>query len=219
MALDPTFARAHANLALSYGRDVVFRYDTDSADNLRQGMKAAEDALRLDDDIPQVHFALGVLNLALRRYEDALAAARRAVEIDPNYADGHALVAQVSAHGGDLEEGLAAIHRAKTLHPRLPFSYLWIDGHLLFLQGRYTEALPHLEEAVARNPAFYLGLVTLAATYGHTGITDAAAWTVAEALALNPELSVRNEITETPYRFADRGRLLAEGLERAGVRR
>ncbi len=217
IALDPNYARAHANLALSYGRDVVFRYHVDSADELRRGMKAAEDALRLDDDIPQVHFAIGVLNLALRRHEDALAAARRAIEIDPNYADGHALLAQVSAHGGDLDEGLAAMRRANTLHPRSPFSYLWIEGHLLFLQGRYTEALPLLEEAVARNPAFYVGLVTFVATCGHLGITDAAEWTVAEARALNPAFSVRDEIARTPYRFASRRQLLEEGLKRAGV--
>jgi tetratricopeptide (TPR) repeat protein len=80
--------------------------------------------------------------------------------------DGYALLAEVGVQGGDLNEALAAIRRAKLLNPRHPSSNYWIEGHILFQLARYDEAQPLLEEAVAHNPKFYRGLITLAANYG-----------------------------------------------------
>jgi TolB-like protein/DNA-binding winged helix-turn-helix (wHTH) protein len=217
VAFDPNYARAYANIALTYGREVVFRFDDDPGDGVRKGLAAARTAVELDDTIPQTQFALGVLNLAERHYDAAIIAARSAVALDHSYADAYALLGNVSAYGGDLREGLRAIRNAKRLNPHFPFSYLWVEGHILYLQGRYSEAWAPLEEVVNRNPAFYLGLLLLAADYGQLGLMEKADWTISEALIQNPALSLETELRAAPYRQEDRRLRFEEGLRKAGL--
>jgi tetratricopeptide (TPR) repeat protein len=170
----------------------------------------------LDPEIPVAYFALGVLNLALGEHDNALAAARHSIRLDRNFSDGYALLAEVSVHGGDLHEALTAIRRAKLLHPRHPFSYDWIEGHILFQLGRYDDAQPLLEEVAESNPGFYQGLITLAANYGKQGDVEAASGILQEAMAIKPGVAWIEEVEQAPYLFDDRRERLAEGLRAAG---
>ncbi len=214
--LDPDYARAHANIAVTYGRETVFRYqDEISRPSIEKGLEAAITAIRLDPKIPDAYFAVGVLNQAIGEYANALAAARHAIRLDGNYSDGYALLAEVAVHGGDLDEALTAIRRAKLLHPLFPFSYDWIEGHILFQLGRYDEAQPLLEKAVAGNPGFYRGLITLAANYGQQGNRTAALQTLDSVLAIKPDFDAVTEAEQTAYLFEDRRDRLARGLEMA----
>jgi cytochrome c-type biogenesis protein CcmH/NrfG len=60
---------------------------------------------------------------AIGEHHNALAAVRHAIRLDPNYSDAYALLAEIAVQGGDLNEALDAIRRAKQLHPHHPFSY------------------------------------------------------------------------------------------------
>ncbi len=218
VALDPEYARAYAYIAITYGRETLLSDPgkvTPVA--IERGLEAAITAIQLDPDIPHAFFALGVLNLALAEFDNALAATRHAVRLDTNFSDGYALLAEIGVRGGDLDEALAAIRRAKLLHPHHPFTYHWIEGHILFQQERYEEAQPLLEEAVALNSQFLLGLITLAASYGMEGEADSAGATLKKALAIKPELGLDAAIAALPYRYKDRSRKLALGLRLAGL--
>jgi TolB-like protein/DNA-binding winged helix-turn-helix (wHTH) protein/Tfp pilus assembly protein PilF len=220
LKLDPEYARAYAYIAITYGRETVFRYsDEISRPSIQKGLEAAITAIRLDPARPDAYFALGMLNLALGEYDNALAAARHSIRLDGNYSDGYALLGEVAVHGGDLDEALTAIRRAKLLHPHYPFSYDWIEGHILFQLGRYDEAEPLLEAAVEGNPGFYRGLITLAANFGQQGNASSAGKALAAALAINPDLALDREAAQTPYRFEERRRRLADGLRLAGLKR
>ncbi|MCP5076145.1 MAG: hypothetical protein GY947_22975, partial [Rhodobacteraceae bacterium] len=215
--LDPDYARAHANLAASYGREIVFLSDEPKPELLELGLKEAAIAERLDDKIPQTQFAVAVVNLAARNHAKAITASRRTIELDPNYADGFAVLAQTSTYGDNLEEGLLAIRRAKQLNPRHPFSYLWVEGHILYLLERYTDALPLFEEVVSRNASFYFGQLALAATYGQLGLMEEAEWQVEEVLTLQPSFSAKVEGQKAPYMLdRDRERFV-DGLVKAGL--
>ena len=216
MEIDPTYARAHAALALTYGTSFIFRLGDDPAD-LPLALEFAETAVRLDPTLPQAQFALAVLMLADRRHDAAVEAAREAIRLDPNYADGYAVLAQTLAYGGDKSEALDAIRTAKTLSPRYAFAYLWVEGHILLQLRRYEEARVVLEEVLSRNPAFVVGHLTLAATYGHLRLADKADWLVMELLTLAPDVSAFNEGQSAPYReVRDRAHYI-EGLLLAGV--
>lgn len=212
----PGYARAHANIAITYGRETVLRYqDEVSKPSIKRGLKAAITAIRFDPDLPEAYFGLGVLNLALGEYDQALAAARHSIKLDGNYTDGYALLAEVAVHGGDLDEALAAIQRAKLLHPRFPFSYDWIEGHVLFQLGRHEEARSLLEAVTRSNPDFYRGLITLAANYGQLGEIEAASAILAKARIINPDFAPGTEAKRTLYLFDDRRERLAEGLKKS----
>jgi TolB-like protein/cytochrome c-type biogenesis protein CcmH/NrfG len=214
LELHPEYARAHANVALTFARETLFRYADDlSPASIERGVESAITAIRLDPGIPDAYLALATLNLALGEHGNALASARHAIRLDANFSDGYALLAEVGVHGGDLDEALTAIRRAKLLHPRYPFTYDWVEGHVLFQSGRYAEAEPLLVRAVEDNPEFYRGLVVLAANYGHQSDFDAAAATLARIVLINPDFSIVEEVKQSRYLFDDRRQRLADGLQ------
>jgi len=216
LEVQPDYARARANLALSYGREVVFRLTEHDAELINRGLAEAEYAESLDPTIPQTQFAKGVLYLAAREHDLAVKASRQSIALDKRYADGYAVLAQTAAYSGLLEEALAAIGNAKLLDPKYPFSYLWVEGHILYQLGRYNDALPILEAVIERNPTFTIGLLTLTATYGQLGNLEDADWQIAEVETLLPELSARQEGMKAPYKYAIHRERFVEGLLKAG---
>ncbi len=215
--IDPEYARAHANIALSYAQAIVFRLgsDTTSPDiALREAQRAAE----LDDTIPQTQFALAVVYLSVRDHAAAIAAAHKAIMLDPSYADGYAVLAQTLAYSKDLDEALTAIRIAKSLSPRYTFAYLWVEAHILFQLRHYEDARAILEEVINRNPAFLVGRLTLAATYGYLGMLEEANWQISEILTMSPDISAQVEGKYAPYRKQTDRDHFVKGLRLAGMR-
>ena len=85
---------------------------------------------------------------------------RRAVEIDPDYADAWAFIAKaevvlrsrVGRQGGD--GGLAAVERALALNPELPEGHA-VKARILIEESRYDEASPEIDIALRLNPESY----------------------------------------------------------------
>lgn len=212
----PDYARAHANLALTYGQAVVFRLGQD-LESHDIALREAERAVELDPMLPQAQFALAVVQLSARDHGAATEAARQSVLLDPNYADGYAVLAQTLAYDGKLDEALSAIRTAKNLSPRYTFAYLWVEAHILFQQRHYDEARGILEDVITRNPAFLVGYLTLAAIYGHLGLTEEADWLKIEIETMSPEISAKSEGRNAPYRREDDRNHFVEGLLKAGI--
>jgi len=87
----------------------------------------------------------------------------------------------------------------------------------LFLLGRYDEALQVLEAAVQRNPAVDRIHLLLASTYAELGRLEDAAWSIDEALSINPEISLANERQEAIYLRESDLDLYIGALRRAGL--
>ena len=216
LAIDPQYARAHASIAVSYGRELILRYSDETSEaSVKKGLKAAITATILDPNIPQAYFAVGLLNLVIKEYDNALAAVRHAIRLDGNYSDGYALLAEVALYGGDLNEALIAIKRAKLLHPHHPYSYDWSEGNILYQLGRFDDAQPFLEEAVDLSPQFYQGLITLAANYGQQGSIELASLALSKAQAIEPDRDVVNTFSQMPFRLKERRNALIGGLQKA----
>ena len=95
-----------------------------------------------------------------RRMDAIIRMCRRAVEIDPNYADAWALIAlaevvlrsRVGRQGGD--GGLAAAERALALNPELAEAHA-VKGRILVEENRYGEASREIDIALRLNPESY----------------------------------------------------------------
>jgi TolB-like protein/class 3 adenylate cyclase len=215
--LDPDYARAYSNLALAYANDVEFAWTDDIEGSIQKGLESSEIALALDDSIPQIHFTRASLYLILRRHKAAVAASRRSIEIDPNFADGYGILAHILIYAGEHESALHAIHEAKRLNPHVSYIYLWVEAHALFFMERNEEALELVREAVERNSNFSSGRLLLAAVLGQLGREEDANWEAEEVLALRPDFSIASEKQQVLYkRPQDLDRYL-EGLRKAGL--
>jgi adenylate cyclase len=95
-----------------------------------------------------------------RRLDAIIRMCRRAVEIDPNYADAWALIAvaevvlrsRVGRQGGD--GGLAAAERALALNPKLAEAHA-VKARILVEESRHDEASQEIDIALRLNPESY----------------------------------------------------------------
>ena len=198
--LDPNYARAFANIALTYATEINFFAPEDRGEAVRKGLVYAHRAEELDDSIPQIYLTRSILYLSQREHEAALEAGKRTVEVHPNYADGYATLGFISSFTGDYEQALDALARAREINPQGTGVYLSIEGRVLFLAQRYQEALPRLVEAATRNPGFDATQLALAAVYIRLGRPDDAAWSIDEALTISPGLTLEQIRRDSLYR-------------------
>jgi len=217
VALDPGYARANANVALSHSTDVNFYWTSDREQSIQSGLEYSKKAMELDDSIPQIYLTRSILYLSQRRYDAAIEAALRTIEVHPDYADGQASLAFILSYSGQPERALEAIHRARQINPQSTGVFLTVEGRILYLLGRYDDSLKMLEESVARNPAFDRAHLNLAVTYVKLGRIDDAVWSVEEALAISPDITLEKERRESNYmREQDLEPFLA-ALRKAGI--
>ena len=216
-AIDPSYARAHADVALTYAMDVQLGW-TDAPDAAnRAALEHANRAMALDPTTRQVYFALGGVYLAQKRHDEAIAVVRKAIALYPNYADGHAQLAEDLFYTGEHEASLEAIRKSMRLDPRHPFFYLWIVGQNYMQQQRYGEAVEEFRKVLRQNPAFSGARLTLAATYGLMGRIEDAEWEAEEILTLMPEFTLTKERARAPYKKPEHLARYIEGLRKAGL--
>jgi serine/threonine-protein kinase len=152
VALDATFALAHAALSDIHGRMTWFRYDPLPERLVRQ-RESAETALRLAPDLPQAHIAMGLVHYRGRRdWQAALQEFRIALEGLPNNAELWWWIGYTQRRLGNWDEALAALDEVVALDPRNANAHWDLGaGTLLFLR-RYQEAVEWESKALALAP-------------------------------------------------------------------
>jgi len=143
-----------------------YRVARDTIPDLEQAVQLYQEALKLDPDYPAAWAGLAYahtrrvangLETTGGAYRKASAAATRAIELDPQLADGYLMLATAKMqYEGDWQGGAAALEKVATLDPNNAFAEQ-MRGHLTVAIGRMSEALVHFHRAVDGDP---LNLVT-----------------------------------------------------------
>jgi TolB-like protein/Flp pilus assembly protein TadD len=147
----PEWASAHAGLARSYHMLSNF-YVALPSEAMPRARMAAQRAIALDAELPEAHVALGEVLLSYDwDWTGAERELRRALTLNPSYADAHHTLANYLAAVGRLDEAMAEIRRARELDP---FSFLINRdvGRILYFGRRYDEALAELRQAGDMQP-------------------------------------------------------------------
>ena len=189
-ALDPTFASAYAGLALTYSREAIDGWTSNPIYSLERAAQYADKAASIDPSLPQVNFVTGQIRLFQHRYAEAVAAAERATEVNPNYADAFALLAWTLNYAGRPERAILALNMAMRLNPRPPASYLEILGEIYFAQGRYEDSANTFDKVLENNPAYLRARLWNAAALVRAGSGNLAEWEIDEAVVASPRLSL-----------------------------
>jgi TolB-like protein/predicted Zn-dependent protease len=161
---------------------------------------------------------LSAIYRSQRKFDEAIAAGRKAIALAPNIADYHATLAITTYYAGEFEETIALTKKAMRLHPRYPDWYLYRIGVAYRMLGRYGEAEAALKEFYDRNPTRNLMSVTaLAATYSMMGRSEEARSLVDKALELDSNASLER-VAKMHY-FRDPAHLerILDALRKAGL--
>jgi TolB-like protein len=138
-----------------------YRVARDTVPDLEQAVQLYEEALRLDPNYAAAW--AGLAQCHTRRvangldtngagYRAARAAATRAIELDPQFADGYLNLAVAKMqYDLDWQGGAAALEKVAVLDPNNALAEQ-IRGHLAVAVGRISDALTHFHRAVDADP-------------------------------------------------------------------
>lgn len=217
ITLDPGYARAYAATAITHSIALTEGWSKTPGESIEKIKAFATKALELDPTVREVYFALAAAHLRSREFDDAIEAISRAVEFDPNYADGLGELAWILNYAGRPADALAPIRKAMRLHPHYPYFYEAILGQSYFHLGRYEEAAAILQRAAERNPEFIFARQYLAATYGQMGRVEDAEWEISEITAIAPDYSLKGQREHNYYRRKSDLTLYLDGLRKGGL--
>ena len=213
--LDPHFALAFSGLAVSHLYQLGYQWSEAPTQSLREGLRAAEKAVALDEDEPQAHVALALACANAGQYERAAAASRRVIELNPSAATGYWCLGRALTYLGQPDEGVEPIEKAIRLSPRDPLmhEFLFDLGIAHFLAERYEEAIVWEKKSLESRPDQPGVYRVLAASYGHLGRSDEARAALDAMRALAPDYSLETLRIHVPAAVVDR---YLEGWRKAG---
>jgi len=185
--LDPAFALAYVGLAETYVLQ-AFYSGAPPVETLAKAREAAEQALRLNDQLGEAYNALAAVKEDSNDLEGAEAAYKRALKLNPNHALSlHWYGWMLRSRLGRPEEALELHRRASELDPLSGVMALNVEADLEAL-GRFEEAekwLDKVKELTPDYPDLYTAIGDLrSSVYGRL---DEAIVAYTKALSLDPD--------------------------------
>lgn len=171
IGLEPTYAAAHAGLALAWCAQAEFRVAAHS-EAYQEAKAAALAALALDGSCADAQVALGiVLFLSEWNWIAAERSLRRALQLNPNHTEAYLVCGRLFDALGRLQEGLTLKQKALE---RDPFSALvHLEVALSFWnQRRYQESIQWAHKTLELDPSHLFAREILAGAYWMMGDYD-----------------------------------------------
>jgi tetratricopeptide (TPR) repeat protein len=218
LGIDPRCGPAWRCLAMALYHQAHMLVVADHDATLASALEAAQRSVQFDHDDEYGLWILGIVLLALRQHDRAIAALERAIEINPNYATacgslGTALCYVGRAAEGNVRNEIAI--RSDPLNPAVFFRYSGLAlGH--YLTGDFERAADWARQSIRRNRNWYLGHVYLIAALGRLGRIEEATAARQDYLSLFPQASIA-ELRRLPFKSAADFELLVDGLRKAGM--
>ncbi len=182
IALDDRYALAHAGLGEAYWR----KYEADkNASWIERAVDSCGVALKIDDQLAPVHVTLALIARGRGRYEEAIAVAGRALELDPISSDAFRELGRAYEAVKRPADAEAVYQRAIAARPDDWLAYN-VLGSFYYARGRYAEAETAYRRVVALAPDNTRAHSNLGATLFalHRPEEAAAAWV--RSVAIRP---------------------------------
>ncbi len=124
------------------------------AETFPHAKDAVNHALALDDSLAEAHTSLAFVSVYYdRNWEKAEREFRRAIELNPNYANGHHWYAEFLSLLGRHEQAIAESERARELDPVSNIINTWVGSRYYFAR-QYDKAIEQYRNALEMDPAF-----------------------------------------------------------------
>jgi tetratricopeptide (TPR) repeat protein len=221
IALDPHFALAHAQLARTHFFDAFLGWTDATERAFETAYREAERAVSLDELEAIAQTVLSITALYMHRHDTALAAGRRAAELNPNYPNGHGSLGMALIFEGRFEEGIACFRIAVRLSPY--DSRTWTAFvHALTALGHYgtrdyAAAAQAAQESHSILDSNLLAQCVLAATFAQIDRKEDAHRLAAQLVGRSPALDRKQLAIQFPFRRVTDLENLLDGLRKAGL--
>src|SRR5713226_3053721 len=217
---DAKSALAYSGLADAYGLLGAFSF-LSPKEAYPRARATAMKALELDDTLAEAHAALAI---TVDGFEEQEKHFKRAIELNPGYANAHLWYARDLSRMGRVDEALKEILRAQELDP---LSLIINDnvGEVYGWARQYDKAIEQLRKTLEMDPNFARTHLDLGVTYEYRGMFDEAIAEFQKARELGgenwPELRVplQHAYETSGYRgyYQEQLRLLKERSKQSYV--
>jgi TolB-like protein len=172
---DPELALGHLGLARILYGGAVFGWSTQPIADLQAARSSAHTAIRLDPRDAWGYYAGSGASLYLGDHGAALNEARKAIDLNPNFASAQVRLGQVLIFSGRPTEAIAPLERAVRLSPYDPQLGMTLDLLALayYQDANYEQAI--VEATAAVHQSHSDGSIVLAASLAQLGRIDQAA--------------------------------------------
>jgi TolB-like protein/class 3 adenylate cyclase len=178
-------------------------------------------ALSMSPQHARAHMFLGAVQIVTKRAAQGIRECERALVLDRNSADAHALIGCAKVFIGRSEETEAHIQEAFRLSPRDTGAFRWMHwvGLAKLHLGADAEAVPWLRRCLEANRNYPIAHFLLAAALALLGSLEEARDAVRAGLALHPTFTLRRtrgRMSDDPT-FRAGSKRIREGMRMAGV--
>jgi len=216
VALDASYAHAHAWRACVLGQTWVYGWCADRDETWDRVAEALQTALALDDNDSDVHRILAAVNVAHGDHDKAVYHQERALSLNPN--DDLIVVqnGELLTWLGRPEEGIEWIKKAIRLNPYHPERFWNHLGRAYFVARRYAEAIVAFNR-ISRPDQFHHSF--LAAAHALSSEDAQAQDHARSVLELDPNFTVEGYLETLHYKEQGDLEHHREGLLKAGLPR
>ena len=218
IAMCPEVPMAYQLMAWVHLLDYWLGSTKSPQESTEKGIEMIQKALALDDTLAEAHALLSHFYIQRRQYDKAIDEGERAVALNPSGATAIAFYAVSLQYACRSEEAIPLFQKAIRLNPFGPIFYYNNLGLTLSNTGRYEEAVSSLKKVVQRAPNHMLIHVWLAATYIMMDREKEARAEVAEALRINPKISLDSLAKTIPYKDQSYTDKYINALRKAGLK-
>jgi len=179
---DPNFALAYAGVA---DASLIMYHEKKDSFWSQKALAAAQQAERLNDNLPEVHFSLGNVYTASGKGAEAVSELKRALQLAPNSDDGYRGLGKAYLALGQKDLALESYQRAIELNP-----YYWVNynyaGQAYAGLGEYDKALAAFQRIIELEPDNAFGYLNTGALYSQQGKYDQSIPFFQKALQIQP---------------------------------
>ena len=188
---DRDFALAYTGLADAYS--ILASYSLEYVpprEGFPKAKVAADKALVLDNQLAEAHASLGLVKFYYDwDWKGAETEFKKALELNPGYAQAHQYYADFVKSFGRFDEALKEMKEALALDP-LSYSINTGIGHVLYLSRQYDKAIDHYRSVVESDPAFVPARLWFGRPFMQKGMFKEAIEQVEQAVKLSKESTV-----------------------------
>jgi len=217
ITLDPGFQKGYFLLAAVEVHDIFLGLSKSPKDTLMRAIEMAKKSIAIEDS-PFPHRVLAVCYNLLRKHDAAIAEAKKAVEMAPNYADAYMILGHVLWLSDMAENAVPVLQKGIRLNPYPPSQYFHNLAFAYHQLEKYEEAIAEAKKAIRVSPKDIIAHRALVSCYALLGREEEARAAAAEVLRIDPDFSVDRWARIVPFKNRDKLKKLIDSYHMAGLK-
>jgi len=201
IGLDPEYVNAWVALGYTYYWERRSTKGEASEEVLRKMDEISKKSMKMDPSYYGCYVLRSLSHINRSRFEESVADARKAVELEPGNATVYRHLAFIQVLMGEYDNAAMSMQRAMRLRPYYPLSYLIVLSRAYQMAGRHDKAIEASKMAAVRQPKNYAAHLQLAVIYAELGREEEMRAEAAEMRRLQPDISGKQIMKD--YNFKD----------------